>query len=230
MHDALGVDQFRPIGKSSGPTMRSTSRDTTDLLRAGGALLLAAGATTLFIRKGEQHAWSEVTLLLVVLVPTLLLYRLAFPGGDQGTTGATASRTVMMITAILLSPLTIAQFLGVLGTSGAPLEIALAFGLTSLFGATGARQARVPYAALLASLAALVTWLIVWGQILDHPKASAFRGVLLLGGGVLILTALGLARRGAIGAREIGTIGGLGSYSRELSASLSAPAERYPIP
>jgi hypothetical protein len=189
--------------------MRSTSRDTTDLLRTGGALLLTAGATTLFIRKGLQHAWGEVALLLVVLVPMLLLYRLALRGGGKATTGATASRAVMMIAAILLSPLTIAQFLGVLGAGGTPLEIALVFGLTSLFGALGARQARVPYAALLASLAALVTWLIVWGQILDHPKASAFRGVLLLGGGVLMLAALGLARRGAIGAREVGTVSGL---------------------
>jgi hypothetical protein len=67
----------------------------------------------------------------------------------------------------------------------------------------------VPYVTLLASLAALVTWLIVWAQLLDHPTASAFRGVLLLGGGVLMLIALGLARLGAIGAREIGTVGGL---------------------
>jgi hypothetical protein len=198
----------RPIGKSSCPTMRSASRDTTDLLRAGGALLLAAGATTLFIRKGEQHAWSEVALLLVVFAPTLLLYRLALPGSDRGTTIAKPSRSVTMIAAILLSPLAIAQLLSVLGVTGTPLPIAV-FALTGLIAAVGAERARVAYAALLAGLAALVTWLIVWGQILDHPKAGAFRGLLLIAGGLLLLAAVRLGQRGGIGAKEIGTVGAL---------------------
>jgi hypothetical protein len=192
--------------------MQSTGRDTTDLLRACGALLLAAGATALFIRKGLHHGWSDFPMLLLVALPAGLLFRLAMPAEGNSVTVTTAepSRAVMMVAAIGLSLPAITELLLVLGAdTGKPLVTAVILLLAGLVAGYGAVQARVPYAALLAALATLIVWLILWGQTFEHPNAGDFRGVLVFGGVLLLFAAYWRAQQGSFGAREIATVGGL---------------------
>jgi hypothetical protein len=94
-----------------------------------------------------------------------------------------------------------------------PLYSAGVFTLTGMLAAYGARRARVPYAALLAGLALLVAWLIVWGRILNHPSADTYRWLLVAGATLLLLLAARLARASAIGASEIATAGGISAVA-----------------
>jgi hypothetical protein len=63
---------------------------------------------------------------------------------------------------------------------------------------------------LLAALALLVAWLLVWIKILDHPSGNATRWVIVAGGALLLVAAYRLGRDATLGAREVATIGGLG--------------------
>jgi hypothetical protein len=177
--------------------MRSGSRDTTDLLRGAGGVLLAAGCVALFARKaGGQHPWSGFALLLLVLIPAVVLYTLALTGANRGLGGGGESwRSVLMVVAILLGPVVLAQTLEVLGAdTNTALYDAAIFALTALIAAYGASRARVPYAVLLAALSLLVAWLIVWGQILNHPSADTFRILLIAGAALLFVAATALER------------------------------------
>ncbi|HEX5308182.1 MAG TPA: hypothetical protein VFW38_03785 [Solirubrobacteraceae bacterium] len=194
--------------------MQSTNRGSTDLLRAGGALLLVAGATSLAMRKGMQHTWSEVVLLLLVAVPAILLFQLALPRADTDSNAEAEApepaRAVMMVAAIVLALPSIAELLNLLGVNtSSPLAILFTLLLTALVAWYGAIAAGVSYAALLGSLAALAAWLVLWGQSFDHPTASDFRDVLLLGGVLLLLAAYWRSQHDRLGAREIATTAGI---------------------
>jgi hypothetical protein len=196
--------------------MRSGSRDTTDLLRGAGGVLLAAGCVALFARKaGGQHPWSGFALLLLVLIPAVVLYTLALTGANRGLGGGGESwRSVLMVVAILLGPVVLAQTLEVLGAdTNTALYDAAIFALTALIAAYGASRARVPYAVLLAALSLLVAWLIVWGQILNHPSADTFRILLIAGAALLFVAATALERAKGIGSSEVATAGGVAAVA-----------------
>src|SRR5207247_2627094 len=53
------------------------------------------------------------------------------------------------------------------------------FALTGVLAGYAARRSRVAYAGLLAALAMLVAWLLLWEKILDHPSANTFRWLLV---------------------------------------------------
>lgn len=189
----------------------SDSRDATDLLRSGGGILLAAGAVVLYLRKGTHHAWGDLALLLLVLIPMLLLFSLAAIGAsDKESERVEAWRSVLMVVAILLGPLVLAQLLRFLGANTAnTLYTAGILVLTGLIAAYGAQLARVPYAALLAGLSLLLAWLVVWSNVLNHPSADTVRLLLIVAAALLFLAAAGLWRAEAIGAAEIATAGGV---------------------
>lgn len=195
--------------------VRSASRDTTDLLRGAGGVMLGAGSVALFVRKGTHHAWGDYALLLVVLIPAIVLYALALAGTDRRQDGdLEPSRSVLMVVAILLGPLVLIQLLHLLGAdTSRPLYTASVLALTAVIAAYGAARARVPYAALLAGLALLVAWLIVWGQILGHLSADKVRVLLIAAAALLLLTATGLERAKAIGASEVATVGGVAAVT-----------------
>src|SRR6185437_8946146 len=112
--------------------MQSTSRDTPDLLRSAGGVLLAAGAVVLFTRKTD-HGWGDFTLLLVVALPALLLYGLAIVGADRGLDSDVEPwRSVLMVAAVLLAPVVLLQLLQLLGVEKLkPLETAGVFAATA---------------------------------------------------------------------------------------------------
>jgi hypothetical protein len=81
--------------------------------------------------------------------------------------------------------------------------------VTALFAGYAARRARVSYAALLAGLSLLLTWLLVWEKILGHPSANTDRWLLVAAAVLLFVLAARLARVSAIGAGELATAGGI---------------------
>jgi hypothetical protein len=178
-------------------------------LRSAGGVLLAVGSVTLFFRKGTDHAWGEFALLLVTLVPAVALYVLALRGVEPRTDGNEPWRSVLMVAAILLSPIVLAQLLALFNVDpGQALLTAGIFLVTSLIAGYGAWRARVPYAVLLAGLGLLVAWLILWANVLDHPSVDTFRVLLIAVAALLMAVAARLARNGVIGARELAISGG----------------------
>jgi hypothetical protein len=163
----------------------------------------------LFVRKGSEHTWGNLALFLVVLIPGVVLYTLALDTRDRRDERDQPWRSVLMVVAILLSPIALGQFLVLVGAeTGQPLYTAGVFVLTALIAAYGAWRARVPYAVLLASLALLVAWLIVWVKVLDKPSVDTFRVLLIVAAALLFAIATLLARNRAIGTRELATAGG----------------------
>lgn len=177
-----------------------------DLMRSAGGLLLALGAILLLTRKSS----SDFARTLVVGVPAIALYMmsvLAPPVGEED--GRRPWRALLAITSILLAPVAMLELLHWLGAdTGADLWLAAVFALTALLAVHAVRRTRAPYLALLAALSSLVTWLSLWDKIVN-PSAGTGRWLLVAAALLLFVAAGVLARRGAPGAREVATAGGL---------------------
>lgn len=184
-------------------------------MRSVGGVLFAAGAVVLLIRKSGHHQWSDFEQLLALLIPAAVLYLLALGVIERiPSEDAQPWQSVLMAVAILLSPLVLLKFLQWVGAStNHVLYQAGIFAISGLLAGYGARRARASYAALLAALALLVAWLLVWEKILDHPSANTYRWLLVAAAALLLGVAGGLGRRRAIGAGEIGTVGGLAAVA-----------------
>jgi hypothetical protein len=184
-------------------------------MRSVGGVLFAAGAVVLLVRKSGHNEWSDFEQLLAVLIPAAVLYLLAL-GLVEGIPSQDARpwQSVLMVVAILLSPLVLIEFLRWVGAStNDALYEAGVFAVTGLLAGYAAQRARTPYAALLAGLAFLVAWLLVWGKILDHPSAGTYRWLLVVAAALLMAVAVALARRNEIGAGEVATAGGLAAVA-----------------
>jgi hypothetical protein len=194
-----------------------------DLLRSAGGVLFAVGAVLVLARKSGHHGWGDFARLLVVLVPAVVLYVLALggaesAGGSESVGGPEGVRdehahpwqSVLMVVAILLGPVVLLEFLAWVGANtGHVLYGAGVFAVTALLAGYGARRARVSYAALLAGLSLLLTWLLLWEKILGHPSANTYRWLLVAAAVLLFVFAARLARASAIGAGELATAGGI---------------------
>jgi hypothetical protein len=182
-------------------------------MRSAGGVLLAVGAVVLLARKSEHHQWSTLARLVLVLVPAVVLYTLALVPRARRRQ-ADPEQTVLAVSAILLSPLVLLEFLRWVGArTSSLLYLAAVFALTALLGAYAARRARVTYVVLLAALAAVVAWLLVWAKILDHPSADTYRWLLIAAGAILFCVAGALSLGTAFGAPEVATAGGLATVS-----------------
>jgi hypothetical protein len=177
-----------------------------DLVRSAGGLLLALGAVLLLTRESS----SDFARTLVVGVPAIALYMmsvLAPPPGEEN--GRRPWRTLLAITSILLAPVAMLELLHWLGAdTGADLWLAAVFALTALLAVHAVRRTNAPYLALLAALSALVTWLSLWDKLVN-PSPGTARWLLIAAAGLLFIAAAVLTRRGAPGAREVATAGGL---------------------
>jgi hypothetical protein len=180
--------------------------------------MFALGAVVLLVRKSGHHEWGHFAQLLVVLVPAVTLYVLALGVlEDTPTTPSEKARpwqSVLMVAAILLGPVVLLEFLAWVGANTRHvLYGAGVFALTALFAGYAARRARVSYAALLAGLSLIVTWLLVWEKILGHPSANTYRWLLVAAAVLLLAVAARLARASAIGASEVATAGGIAAVA-----------------
>jgi hypothetical protein len=198
--------------------MQLSKRDIQDLLRSVGGLLFAAGAVLLLARKSSHHELSAFAQLLVVLIPAVILYMLALgalkdtPSEPSGK--AQPWQSVLMVAAILLGPVVLLELLHWLGASTHHvLYVAGVFAVTGLLAGYAARRARVSYAALLAGLSLIVTWLLVWEKILGHPSANTYRWLLVVAAVLVLAVAARLARASAIGASEVATAGGVAAVA-----------------
>jgi hypothetical protein len=192
-----------------------SKRDTADLLRSVGGLLFAIGALTLLSRKPGHHEWNHFGRFLVVLMPTVVLYVLALGRPERSQSQDPRPwQSLLAVTAILLMPVALFEFLiWVHADTADGLFGAGVFAIAGLLAGYAARRARASYAALLAGLSVLLTWLFVWGKILSHPSAGTYRWLLVAGGALLLAAAGGLARARDVGASEVATAGGMGFNS-----------------
>ncbi len=195
-------------------TFDAGARD--DLLRLLGGLLFAVGAIALFLRKSELEAWGDLGRLIVLLVPCVLLLGLGMGmiGGDarrpiEDDAGARPWRAVLLVLGIVLVPLTLLQFVALIGgTPGDPLNRAWIFAGTAAIAGLVALRARLPFAALLAALAALIAFVSLWDKILD-PSGRGIRQLMVIAAILLIAGAVVLRRRGLPYSGELVTAGGI---------------------
>ena len=192
-------------------------------LRAVGGMLLAAGAIVVLARRGTgHHPWSDFELLLTVVVPTAVLFALAIIGRSGRTAGpADPARAVLMVSAVLLSPLALFQFLVWAGVgTHHQLPDAAVLAVTAAIAIAGARRAGTPYAVFLAGLSLLGAWTLVLLKILHPASADDVRWTLLSGGAVLTLGAGAMSLADVAGRAEIATAGGLGMVVAGLQGIL----------
>ena len=182
-------------------------------MRSAGGVLFAIGALVLLSRKSGHGQWGTFAQLLVVLVPAVVLYALALARSRAGAP-AEPDQTVLGVSALLLSPVVVLEFLRWVGASrSSALNLAAVFAIAALLAAFTARRAHVTYAAFLGSISALAAWLLVWSKILDHPSVGTYRWLLIGGGAILFCIALALYSLGASGSSEVATAGGFAAVA-----------------
>jgi hypothetical protein len=195
--------------------MRTDRRNLQDLSRSIGGVLVVLGAVVLLSREtggGESH---EIARVLITLIPAILLYLLATGLLERSEDERGQPwRAVLLVSSLLLAPVGALELLHWLGadTNNALYEL-LVFALTAILAGWAGRIAQVPYAMLLAGISALVAWEFLWSKILDSPSASTERWLLVVAAVLLLGSALGLARRGALGAGEIAISGALAAVA-----------------
>jgi hypothetical protein len=191
--------------------MQLSRRESMQCLRGVGGLLLAVGAVVALTRKSGSSGSTELARTLITGVPCIGLYMLSISALERPRLDTLEPwRPVLLITSLLLAPLAMLLLLRWLGADlNSGWWEALVFASTGLLAAYGCRRARVAYAALIAALLALLTWLVLWGEVLGNPSLGTVRGLLVGGGALLLAAAAALARREAIGVGELATVGGI---------------------
>ena len=167
-------------------------------------------------RKESADAWGDFGRLLVLVVPCIVLLGLGLGmiGGGSGRpvdddAGARPWRAVVLVLGIVLVPLTLLQFVALIG--GSPddsLNQAWIFAATAGVAALSALRARLPFAALLAALAGLVAFISLWDKILD-PSGRGLRQLMVIAALLLIAGAVVLRRRAFPYAGELVTAAGI---------------------
>lgn len=188
--------------------MQVSERELSGVLRTVGGVLLATGALVLLMRKSGPDGWSDFARLLVVLIPAVVLFIVAL--SPRSLEQARPWQSALIVAAVLLTPVVLYEFLNWIGASTRhSLYNAAVFAVTSILAGYAAARARASYAALLAALAFLATWLFVWDKLLGHPSANTFRWLLVGVAVLLLLAGVRMLRTAALGAGEIATVGGL---------------------
>jgi hypothetical protein len=186
-------------------------RERMQFLRGSGGLLLAVGAVIALTRKSGSSGSTELARALIVGVPCVALYMLSVGAPERPAVDARESwRSPLLVASVLLAPLSMLLLLHWLGAdTNNGLWDAAVFAITALLAAYGSQRARVPYAALIAALGALVVWLALWAEVLGSPSLNTVRGLLVAAAALLLMLAAAVARSGRVGAGEIATAGGV---------------------
>jgi hypothetical protein len=180
-------------------------------------MLLGLGALLVLTRR--EGRWSDFELLLVLAAPAAALFALAVRGaGTNAGDRAESWRTVLLVTAVLLAPVALFQFLDWVGASTHHLLYdAAVLLLTALIAAVGARRAQAPYAMFLGGLALLGAWLLIWIKIFPDPSGNTVRWLLLGGGAALLIAAAVADLGGSAAAGELATVGALGAVAAGIT-------------
>jgi hypothetical protein len=185
--------------------------ELTNLSRSLGGVLLAAGVVVALSREAGDGSARELGRVLIAGAPAVGLYMLAVGVGEErARITRDPWRAVVLVTALLLAPVGMFQFLRLVGADTSNgLWSAGVFAIVSVLATHSVRRARVPSAALLGGLSALLAWVFAWEQVFGEPSADTTRWLTVLAAALLLLAAAALARRGEIGASEIATAGGI---------------------
>jgi hypothetical protein len=194
--------------------------DRQALLRSVGGLLLAVGCVVILSRRSGAHHWTKFELTALIAVPAVLLYGLAVAGAPRaGAGGPEAWRSILLVTAVLLAPVTLFLLLDWVGANTKHLLYdAGVLVLTAALATVGARRAQAPYVVLLAGLALLLAWMLVWVKIIHDPSAETVRWLLLAGGALLLMVSsvIGVLASRALGAGELAIAGAVGAVAAGL--------------
>jgi len=217
-------------------TLRPEQRD---FLRALGGVAIAAGALALFIRKSSNDDWGSLGRLLVLLIPCAALYGLGLGLGDRELAGdarppldrgllvrarrlAPAWQSVLVVLGVVFVPLVLLQFLDAIGgNTDDSLNVAWIFLLTAAAALYAAFATGVSYAALLGSLALIVSWLALCDEVLE-PSASTVRWLLLIVAAGLVVAAFQLERLDVRQAPEFVTGAGLAAVAAAVLGLIGA--------
>lgn len=200
----------------------ATQDPRADAVRTLGAVLFAAGAIALFIRKSSTGDWGDFALLLTVLVPFALLYGLGV-AGPAGTAVDEPWRGVYIVLGVLLAPLALLQFLEWIGgNTDDSLNGAWIFALVGALAAVASLRRDALYAALLAALAFLVAWLLLWDKLLDDPEVDTFRWLLVILALIYTAGAMALRSSGSRQASELVTGAALAAVAAGGIAAVQA--------
>lgn len=172
--------------------------------RAIGGLLLGLAAIVIAFRKsggaGGGEEWSDLALLFVLAVPALVL----FGGGLAAAQSAEIPRpwhAVWVVLGIVLLYFSTQLLIDVLeGDTEAPLNIAWTFAVVAVASIIAAREAFVRFGWLVAGLAASVSWLAIWDELLTDgigESLKTFR-ILCMVATLALLVAAFVAHRQAV--------------------------------
>ncbi len=179
--------------------MTDTNR-SGDVLKALGGLLFAAGALTLWIRKGEVNPlvegepWGAFGLLILLVIPFLVLYGLALTR-DEGADGASPWQTVFLVFAVLIAIPMETQFFDWIGanTEDQWINVLIALGIAVIGALAAAKGAR--FAMLIVGLALVWAWLNFWDELVD-PGPNGYRWLLIIVGVIIVFIGVGAAAAG----------------------------------
>lgn len=190
-------------------------REPNDLQRSAGALLLATGALVTLFRSANAPHWTEFERVLVISLPVALLYGLAIgPRSAEEDSGppdrAAPWRSVLLVTSVLLAPIALLAVLEWLSVDTSKWSVQeLVFLATAALAAIGASLARASYGMFITGIALLISWLILWSKIIDHPSADDYRWFLLTGAVLLFAAAARNAASSRLGVGELAVAGGI---------------------
>jgi hypothetical protein len=178
----------------------------------------AIGAAVLFIRKAggaqNEQDWAEFPLLLVLAVPVVMLYALGVRAGRRPAASETAGpqpwQGVLLLVAVLLSPVALFQLVETIGgdTASSLNQTWIALVMAGLAAYASLAFGAV-FQALVASLALVVAWLSLTDAVLDEPSLATFRWLLIVAAVALIAGSMALRRRGNVQAPELITAAGI---------------------
>lgn len=196
--------------------LQANDDSRSEALRMFGGLLLGAGALVLAYRTSQlDNNWAGFPELLVYLLPAVFLLVVGF-GARRAIGEGRAWHAVYVVFGLLLVPLTLVQFVDMVGgDTGANLNFVWIFGVTAAI-AWYAGMNSIPFGWLAAGLSLLIVWIALWDEVISDGISSdldTFRVLALIAAAGLIGGGYRLrANHGEIGqarAAEWFTAGGI---------------------
>jgi hypothetical protein len=177
--------------------------------------LLATGVLVLLLRRTEfADPWGDGAVFWILLLTAVFLYGAGFVGARLSPATFAWQRAFVVFGLVLLPIALLAFIQWIDGNSGAPLNTAWVFLVTAIAGFAAALIGGVRVGCLLGGIALIISWLGLWGELLDDGLGGdlgTLRGLLILIGVILLILAAVVAIRGRPegGGSDLVTAGGI---------------------
>ncbi|HEX8085942.1 MAG TPA: hypothetical protein VF529_16740 [Solirubrobacteraceae bacterium] len=173
-------------------------------------------------------AWSELAVLLVLLVPFLVLYG---AGMSSRREVAEPWRATFLVFATILVPFVGFQLLDVLGGSADDsIHSVWIFGLMAAAGAAAALWGGALQAGGFGALGLLVAWVAFWDEVLGDPSGGTVRWLLVVVAAIFVATAVVFDRLGARQGAGLITAAGLATGYAGVLGELGPLGALGPLP